>query len=450
MRHLQSDDDSRTCTPRYRNYLLAMLVLIYAVNFIDRTILNVLVEPIKEELGLTDMQIGLLSGVAFGIFYGVMGLPFARLAERGSRLNLISAALAFWSLMTAACGLAHNFWHLFAARLGLGVGQAGCTPAAQSMLSDVFPQDKRSTALSIYSIGVPIGTLLGALFGGWIGQEFGWRMAFLVVGLPGIAIALLARLTLREPPRGEPDLGQPAGEAPPLAQALATLAGSPAFRHLAAAFTFAATAGYSLNLFLVAFLQRMHGIPLIDASFSFGLVSGVTGIVGMLAGGVLTDRLARRDKRMQYWLPAAALGLTAPCLMIALVQKDLWTMALFMVAGATLYPMYVGPGFAAAHNLVEPRMRATATAILLMISTIIGMGIGPAATGAISDYAARALFDGDFDRLCAGGSSNPACAAAQAKGLSIALVVAAACYLGAAAHMALAGAGMKRRPGTDQ
>ncbi|MGE4322180.1 MAG: spinster family MFS transporter [Sphingobium sp.] len=426
-----------------RRYLLAFLVLIYAINFIDRTIINVLVQPIKTDLGLTDTQIGLVSGVAFGILYGVMGLPFARIAERRSRRNLISLALGVWSVMTAACGLAHNFWHLFAARVGVGIGEAGCTPAAQSMLSDAFPKEKRASALSTYSMGVPIGTLLGAMFGGWIGQEFGWRMAFVVVGLPGVAIAVLARLTLREPPRGGTE--GPAGEVPGLIAALTILWREAAFRNIVIAFTLTGTAGYSISLFLVAYLQRHLGVALIDASLAFGLISGTTGIVGMFIGGLLTDRLARKDIRALCWVPAGALALAAPLMMIGLVQNNAMAMAAFLIPAAILYPMYMGPGFAASHSLVEPTMRATASAVLLMISTVIGMGLGPATTGAISDIATRSLFDGDFDQLCrVAEAMAPGCADAEARGLMVALVSAAAFYAGGALFMLLAGRRMKR------
>ena len=425
---------------RQRNLLLACMVLTYTASFVDRTIVNVLVEPIKTDLGMSDMQIGLLSGAAFGILYGVMGLPFARLADRSSRLNIVTCALGAWSLATAACGLAQNFWQFFFARMGVGIGEAGCTPSAHSMISDSFPARNRATALSIYGFGVPIGTLIGAVFGGWIATDFNWRTAFILVGLPGIAIAVAIRLLLREPARST--AGVTDGEAattPALSTVVLGMWRSSPFRYLVLGFTFAAVAGYSINLFIVAYLQRAFGIGLVDASFAYGLTMGTTGIVGMLAGGIATDVAARRDRRMQFWVPAIALLLTPPLIILGLIQDKLDLVALTLIPAAMMHVIYMGPGFAAGHSLVPPRARATASAMLLLISTVIGMGVGPAMTGAISDAVSAWSYSGDFAQNCMAGVSTPACAQAGARGLLIALIVAASFYALAALAFLMAG-----------
>ncbi|MGE4324080.1 MAG: spinster family MFS transporter [Sphingobium sp.] len=401
-----------------RHYLLAMLTLIYAVSFIDRTVINVLAQPIKAELGLTDAQLGLVSGSAFALLYASMGLPLARIAERYSRRNLIAVSLSVWSLATAACGLAGQFWHLFLARVGVGIGEAGSTPASHSMLADMYRPEERPLALSIFSIGIPIGTIFGAFLGGWIGQTMGWRMAFLLLGLPGIAIALLFRFTITEPIRTAPVAAHEH-----VGAALRQLWRVVAFRYLVAGFTFAAMGGYSIGAFMIAWLLRRHGMTLADASYAFGTVSGFAGIVGMLLGGVLAGALSRRDVRMQSWIPAVAMLITGIFLILCFRQSDLMSLAFFAVPAALCYSIYVGPGYAAIQNVTPAHLRSTSSAVVLLISTLIGMGLGPPITGWISDRA----------------GANCTAAGVCADGLSFALMIASTSYLLAAVCFTVAG-----------
>lgn len=437
-------DRSAPLTAAQRRFMLIVLMLTYTISFIDRTIINVLVQPIKIELELSDSQIGIVCGAAFGILYAVMGVPLARIADRSSRLRLIAMAMTFWSAMTAMCGLAVGFWSLFAARMGVGIGEAAGTPAAQSIISDIYAPEERPGAMSVYSMGVPIGILAGALIGGWVGQQFGWRMAFILVGAPGILLALVIAFALREPSRGTFD--RPSGGDTPvgLAQAAGILLKNPAYRWLCLAFTFAAIAGYSLTLFMVAYLQRRLGITLLDASFAYGIASGVTGLVGMTLGGFLTNHLMKRDRRAQCWVPATALTIAGPCFMIGLVLPDTVGMALLIIAGATFYPMYIGPGYAAAHALVDARMRATATAILLLCSTLIGSAIGPALTGWLSDTFAAASYGDGFVEICKGAAVDVRCRGALSTGLQTGLFIISTAYFGGGLSFYLAGTRMSR------
>jgi len=410
---------------------LAALVVIYAICYIDRTIINVLLQSIKVDLRLTDTELGLIGGLAFGILYAGMGLPLARIGERSSRRNLLAVSLTIWSVMTALCGAAFNFWHLFLARLGVGVGEAGCNPSAQSMISDLYPAHKRSTALAIYSLGVPIGTLLGAVLGGWLGQSIGWRLAFVVVGAPGLIIALLLRMFMPEPVRGALDARTAfSDETPTLKQAIATLWKSVAFRYLVIAFTFAGIAGYSINAFMTAFLLRRYELTLVQASVGYGLMYGATGLLGIMLGGAMADRLGKKDRRAYGWLPGCAHIIAAPLLILALTRTDVVWMAVLIFVPALLYTTYLGPGYSIAHNLVSPRMRATTTAILLAISTLAGLCMGPPLVGWISDVASRRLYSGNFDADCVGAAiANVACTNASAVGLMYGLVAAAALFL---------------------
>jgi predicted MFS family arabinose efflux permease len=424
-----------------RHYVLLMMIAIYTVNYVDRSIISVLAQLIKADLQLSDTDIGVLGGLAFVLLYATMGLPFARLAERRSRVNLICVALSVWSIMTALCGLAGTFWQLFLARFGVGIGEAGCNPTAQSMIADIYPPERRSTALAAYSLGVPIGTLIGAMLGGWIGQQFGWRYAFILVGLPGLLLALVVRLTVREPLRGAQDsASEMAGEPPSLLAVSRLLWRSPTFRHITAGFVVCSSAFYAFGSFMVAYVLRAFDVSLIEVSFVFGLVSGLTGFVGLLLGGLLADWLGKRDKRAYGWIPAAAQIVAAPLLVLAMAQRDLILMTVLFIAPATLCLTYLGPGYAVVHNLVAPRMRATAVAILVMITTLVGMSLGPPSVGMLSDFVSHRIFVGDFDATCRAASSvTERCRAAQAGGLRAALMGASLLYVWSAVHFLLAG-----------
>ena len=310
----QASSEKWQLTDSYRRYALSLMLLVYVVNFVDRQIFSILIEPIKADIHLSDTQLGFLGGIAFAIFYTFAGIPIARWADRGNRRNIVTLALVIWSLMTAVTGFARNFWMLLAARVGVGVGEAGCSPPIHSLISDYFPPERRGTALSIYALGIPIGGAIGTLAGGWIGEYFGWRVAFMVVGIPGILLAIVVRMTLREPPRGYSD-------APSSAPAAATDTSTlevlqflwklKSFRHLSMAAALHGFVGYGVGLFMPSFFIRIHGFGLAEISTYLFLI-GLTGIIGTFLGGYLGDRMGATDKRWYMWIPGIATVLGLP------------------------------------------------------------------------------------------------------------------------------------------
>jgi len=377
---------------RYRNYVLLLLMVVYIFNFIDRQILVILQESIKAELGLSDKQLGLLSGFTFAVFYVVCGIPIARLADRYNRVNIVSASIAVWSAMTAISAFVGNFWQLLAARIGVGIGEAGASPPSHSIISDYFPHSERGRALSFYSIGIYIGILVGFLLGGWINQFFGWRTAFLVVGLPGILMAVVLKLTLREPPRGQMDdghhLAAPEGH---IVADLKWLWALRSFRYAAFAAGFNAFLGYGALNFMPSFAIRIYEVPVGVVGTWLALIAGLAGATGVYAGGHLSDRLGRRDDRWTYWVPGIstlAAGLLLLPMMLSGNQYVMWGIYILV---ALCQAMFLGPTIAMAHALVGPRYRALSSSVLFFVLNMIGLGLGPLTVGAISDALAPTM-----------------------------------------------------------
>ncbi|MDX2234374.1 MAG: MFS transporter [Hyphomonadaceae bacterium] len=417
----------------YRAYVLGMLLLVYTFNFIDRTVISIVQEPIKQEFGLSDLQLGLLGGPAFALLYTLLGIPIARLAERHNRMTILSVCLAVWSGFTALCGVAGNYLQLFAARVGVSVGEAGCTPPAQSVIADYFPADRRATALSVYSLGVPIGSMIAAVGGGWIATEVGWRQAFILLGLPGILLALLVKASVREPPRAGS-----AATAPGFGETLRVLSKKPAFWHMAMGGAITSFVGYGVGGFLPPFLMRVHGLTLLEASQFAGVILGAAAAVGTFMSGFLADRIAKRHPNALAWLPALGLFIATPLFLGAYFAPTLtWAIAP-MVIGAMCQYFYLGPMYTVAQGVVSPRMRATATAILLFIVNMIGYALGPPFIGAVSDLLAnQALAASDLSVALCGKASEAnaaACAAGQAQGLQYAMMIGVCFFLWAAAH----------------
>jgi MFS family permease len=406
-------------SPKYRAYVLTVLVVVYIFNFLDRQIVTILAEPIKIDLGLSDTQIGLMTGLAFAIFYTGFGIPLARLADRASRVNIIAGALLVWSGMTAVCGVAQNFIQMLAARIGVGVGEAGCSPPAHSLIADYYPPQERASALSIYALGIPIGSLLGLLTGGWIAEFYGWRMAFLVVGLPGLALALLFKLTVKEPIRGMSDPEGTAGQGqPPLLPTIKTLLTNKTIMHIAMGGALTSFVGYGLGQWLPAFFIRLHEMGLAETATYYGLVNGIASMAGTYLGGTLADRFANRDLRVYAWLPAAGVLIAFPFYLAALVVDD-WMVAIaILLVPSFLNSLWLGPAFGTIQNLAPQRMRALASAILLFILNIIGLGFGPFLVGVLSD-----LLTGPFGQ----------------ESLRYAIIIATAAYFWAGAHFLIAG-----------
>jgi predicted MFS family arabinose efflux permease len=372
-------------SPAYARYVLGLLFVVFVFNFIDRQILSILLEPIKRDLGASDTQMGFLTGIAFALFYTVAGIPIARLADRGSRRTIIALGLAAWSGMTALSGIARTFGQLALARIGVGVGEAACSPPAHSLLADYFPPERRATALAIYSMGIHVGVLFGFLIGGWVSQLFGWRAAFFVVGLPGLVLALVVRCTVREPPRLHMT-------ATPLsnAEAARTLWALGSFRHMALGAALHSFAAYGVAAWAPAFLARVHHMEPGAIGTWLGLISGIGGAIGAVSGGVLADRLGARDRRWTLWVPAIASVVEVPFWFAFLLWPSHVPALLLGIPGIVGGAMWLGPVFATVQNLVRPDMRALASAILLFVINLIGLGVGPQAVGVLNDLLAPA------------------------------------------------------------
>ncbi len=372
----------------YKTYVLGLLTVVYGFNFIDRQILVILQEPIKAELGLSDTQLGLLTGFAFAVFYVVCGIPIAKWAEHSSRRTIIALAITVWSTMTAISGLVQNYTQLLLARIGVGVGESGGSPPAHSMLSDIYPPEYRATALSIYSTGVNIGVLTGFLLGAWINEFFGWRMAFFAVGLPGIIIALLVRFTIKEPPRGMSQNLTDTGNAPGIGETIKFLFTRATFAHLSLACALQAFTGYGTGTWTPSFFIRSHGMSVGEIGTWMAFVQGGSGIVGTIIGGYLADRLGLLDKRWYLWVPGLAGLIGMPMMLAVYVIPDPQYALIMKIIPTVLYYTYIGASLAAAHSLVGVRMRALTSAILLFVLNLIGMGLGPLAIGIVSDLLA--------------------------------------------------------------
>jgi len=440
-----------------RGLVLAVLVLAYTFNFIDRTIISTIGQAIKEDLALTDTELGLLGGLAFAVFYTLLGIPIARLAERFNRVNIIAAATAVWSLFTALCGMAQNYWQLMVMRVGVGVGEAGLSPPAHSLISDLYPPEKRATALSIYSLGIPLGVMFGAAAGGWIAEHLSWRYAFLLVGLPGLLVAVAVKVLVREPPRGRWDAGGAAAAPPAFTRVLARLFGNWGLIHMLAGVTLVSMAAYGVNQYSAAYFIRTFGLSYSTVGVVFGLVVGVSTGIGTLLGGAITDWAGRRSVRWYALAPAIGVGLAFPMYFWA-YSAPMWQWAAWiLVLPGILHFTYVGPSFAVVQNAVEPRMRATAAAILLFVVNFVGLGIGPPLCGWMIDQFSTAAFAdslGSFGALCPGGIGgagapaeiDAACRAASAEGARNGILVMLCFFAWGSLHYFMAAATLVQKP----
>lgn len=363
---------------------MILLLIVGILNFVDRQIVGVLAVPIKAELGLTDTELGLMGGLAFALFYASLGIPIATLSDRFSRSWIITICLCLWSAMTALCGLAHSFWHLFAARIGVGIGEAGGGPATYSLISDYFPPHQRARALGAYSFSIPVGSALGVMVGGTIASEIDWRTAFMIVGLLGILLAPVFRLVVREPERGRYDTVKT--EAASFRDTMRLLAAKPSFWLLSLGAACATMVAYGLFFWLPSFFVRSHGLSLLDASLAFGALLLIGGIPGIWLGGHVADRIGQKRKSSYASIPAAAFILTVPLYGFGVLASSFTLMFVVMIIPIALGLAWVGPVIAAIQQVVKPQMRATASAMLLLITNIVGLGIGTVLIGFGSDY----------------------------------------------------------------
>jgi predicted MFS family arabinose efflux permease len=387
----QDHPDNPYRTRRASWYALCLLTIVYSFNFIDRQLLAILQESIKADLSLSDSQLGLLTGFAFAIFYVTAGIPIARWADRGNRRNIVSLSLFIWSFMTALSGFAQNYAHLLMARIGVGVGEAGGSPPSHSIISDIFPADRRATAIGFYSMGVSIGILFGFLAGGWLNEFFGWRVAFMVVGIPGVILAIVLRFTLREPIRGLHD-GVPTGSGPvPFREVLSVLWSRPTFRHIALGAGLNAFCGYATANWTASFMIRTHGMSTGELGTWLALIIGVGGALGVFFGGFFADRMAKTDKRWYAWLPSICGFAIVPFMVCVYIVDNPYAALSLSIIPGLLFQVYLGNTIATTHAIVGPRMRATASAVLFLILNIIGLGAGPWVVGVLSDFLAPSL-----------------------------------------------------------
>lgn len=411
----------------YRSYVLTALLLIYILNFIDRGLLSVVAPAMKPELGISDTAFGLLTGFGFALLYTLVGIPLAQIAETRHRVWIMSVCVALWSLMTALCGLADEivlgsvtigaFWVLLACRVGVGIGEAGCTPPANSLIADYYPPSRRSTALGYYAMGVTLGTVLANLVGGPVTDAFGWRAAFLIVGLPGLLVAVVFKLTVAEPPRGYTDPPGTVRKAKPrFAEAMQELMSKRAFWMMTAGATLAAFCGYGISSFQSLFINRTFGLTTGEAAVMINAPVGVASAIGTLATGWLAGRMSRRHPNAIAWLAGAGLILSVPFYLWAFTTTNLRIVLVALCVGGTIKYGYLAAQYTIGQGVVSAQVRATATAVMLFVVNLLGYGLGPLFIGAVSD----AFFSMQVAQLGAAELTRQACEGAARAGLAAA------------------------------
>jgi len=371
-------------------WAVILLTTIYALNFLDRNIVNILLEPIKKEMALSDAMLGLISGLGFALFYALVSLPIARLADRSNRRDIVAAGLVLWSAMTALSGLAANVWQLLAARSGVGVGEAAGVPPSQSMIADMFEPAARPRAMGVFATGTYIGIFAGYFVGGWVSQYYGWRAAFLVAGLPGLLLALLLRWGIAEPVRGGADPGSDARDCS-TGETLRFLLGSPTFLLVLGGFILTGVTNFATSAWIPSFLRRIHQLSQSEIGTYAGTVKGLCGMVATVGGGALVAWIGRTDARWRIGVPGICSLLGGPAMLWFLFAPTP-TGSLFGLSVMTmLVGVHLGPVFAVFMSVVLPGMRAFTAALALAIGNLISLGLGPLMVGALSDRLAPGM-----------------------------------------------------------
>ncbi|HEY2678147.1 MAG TPA: MFS transporter [Steroidobacteraceae bacterium] len=411
----------------YKRSVVLLLTLAYTLNSADRTLIAIIGQPLKLDLNLSDAQLGLLIGPAFAALYAFSGLPIARLAERYNRVSIIAVAMAAWSALTALCGSAANFSQLLMLRMAVGVGEAGCTPPAHSLISDYYGSRRRSTALSIYSCGISFGYMLSAIIGGYVALHYGWRAACVVVGLPGIIVAFAVRWLIKEPPRGhsepleksaaaqlapEPGLpvaGRPAwleNEFEEMVEVARTLFGKRPTLNILIGLILASFAAQGSYAFVPAYFNRAFGLDYATVGVISALTGGAAVGLGLAAGGAIADLLGARDAKWYALVPAFGLAAALPLYVFAFLQQS-WMMSAVLLGSAGFFQyLSFGPTLGVVQNVIDARRRATATALVYICLAVICLGCGPPFTGWLIDRLAQLNFslDGSFKAMCAAGA----------------------------------------------
>jgi predicted MFS family arabinose efflux permease len=417
-----------------KRWLMLLLVLSYMLNFVDRSILNTVGQAIRQDLGLTDFQLGLLGGAAFGLMNAAAAIPLAALADKYSKVWVLSISLACWSAFTVACGFAQNVWNLALCRIGVGIAEAGGNPPAQALISDYYPPRQRASAMGIYVLGVPIGIVVGSISSGWITVHFGWRAALMAVGLPGLILAVLIRLTVKERRR---DLSSPVefgGARPTVSEVFRQLWSCRSCVHLIAGSTVISLGNYGIWQFLHPFFVRALGLSYFDAALEFAAITGAATALGSVSGGLIADRLAKLDQRIYLWLPGVGTILAAPVYMVGFSLKSPLLAGVTLVLAGMLVQMYYGPTYATIHRLVNPRGRSVATALSVLTTSLIGLTLGPSLVGYLSDHFSLSAMHGISVDTCRTAPQSVPCVVASAVGVRKALLSFSPVYCWASLH----------------
>lgn len=431
----------------YQAMLLVLIMLVSAFAYVDRTVIQTLGQSIKEDLSLSDFQLGMLGGLSFAVFYSTLGLPLARLAETRSRVSIISASVAIFSLMSVLCGVASSFAMLFLFRVGVGIGEAGVSAPGTSLIGDHFPPHRRGMALTLMRLGAPVGSAFGSFVGAYVGMHYGWRAALIAVSGPGLVVALLFRLLLREPPRGMSDLPEQRAEAanpPPLKQAFRTLLADRAYRHLLFGLSVTSMGLYSAGNFAVSFFMRVHGLSLLEAGGYLGTIATISSLIGMSVSGFGVDLIGRRGMRWYALVPCIGLIVTTPLYLYAYAAAPPFVAMICLLVGGIFMFFHAVPTLVAMQNMVAPNMRATAAFLYFFVSTLVGIGLGPSVIGKLSDIYASSALGGSFATSCVGQTLTTACAAASAYGVRMALVTSCSFFVWGAIHYWIAARSMDR------
>ena len=382
------DSDSFRFSPAYRNYVVALIWTVLLLRFVDLQIIAVLLESIKTEFKFSDTQLGLLSGVAFALFYATLGIPIAWLADRYNRRNIIAVCIGIWSFMTALCGMATGFASLFLARVGVGIGEAGGQPPSYSLISDYVPPQKRSTIFAILNTSTPLGVFVGFIVGGWVSQYYGWRAAFMVVGIPGIIVALLIRFTLREPPRGFSENRKVEHQHIPLMETFRFLFRLRSYRHIVLATSIVTLGAIGSGIWIPSFFIRVHGMGVAEVGTWLAFIYGGGGFVGTTLGGLLADRLVGKtgDQRWFMWLCGIATICILPFAFFVYLWPNPIQALLVQIGTAILMHAFLGPAYGTVQSLAGVNRRAMAAAINLFVLNLVALGLGPLIVGMASDY----------------------------------------------------------------
>lgn len=370
----------------YKGYVLATMTGVTTLNYLDRYFLGLVLQPIKVDLRLSDSQLGFLTGIAFALFYAILGVPISRWADRGNRVTIASAAIGVWAITVMACLFVKSYAQLLLARVAAGVGESGCIPPTYSLVGDYFPSPgARVRAMAIYMTANPLAVLIGCIAGGWLNERYGWRMAFFIVGIPGLLMALLVRATVSETAARLGSRHEPRTRQPRLAEVLRGLWRQRTARHVMLALILVMTLGLGLGPWYAAFLIRSHGMSTAEVGLWFGLIVGCNGIVGMTLGGYVAGRWLARDEPRQLRVTALMTALQVPCFVLFLLLPGKLQALLALVPVVLAFNYSIGPIFALLQRLVPEDTRATALAVVLLLGNLIGMGLGPQIVGILSD-----------------------------------------------------------------